>query len=88
MNTVVEATFENGVLRPATPLRGFTEGQRVTITVEDEAEIDRRERELIQEMDDEGMLVHHPMPTDVPAEFEPIEITGKPLSETILEERR
>lgn len=87
MNVIVEATYENGVLRPLGSLAGLAEGQRVTITVEDETEIDKRERELIQEMESQGMLVHLPPPTDVPEEFEPIEIIGKPLSETIIEDR-
>jgi len=89
MNLMFEATYENGVFRPVAQIPGLTEGQRVTITVEDEAEIAKREEELYRQMDAEGLIAHFPMPDEPPPEnFKPIEILGKPLSETIIEERR
>jgi predicted DNA-binding antitoxin AbrB/MazE fold protein len=33
MSRVIEAVFENGVLRPATPVVGLSEGQRVWVTM-------------------------------------------------------
>jgi predicted DNA-binding antitoxin AbrB/MazE fold protein len=33
MSQVFEAVFENGVLRPATPVVGLSEGQRVWVTM-------------------------------------------------------
>ena len=35
MSRVFEATYENGVLRPATPMSGLAEGQRVWVTMEE-----------------------------------------------------
>ena len=81
MNLMIEATYENGVFRPVAQVPWLTEGQRVTITVEDEAEIQKREDELMRQMEEEGLLVHFPRPEGpVPQDFKPIEITGKPLS--------
>ena len=89
MNMMIEATYENGVFRPVAQLPGLTEGQRVTITIEDEAEIKKREAEFRRKMKEEGRIVHFPPPQEPPpANFTPIKITGKPLSETIIEERR
>ncbi len=89
MNLMIEATFENGVFRPVAQVPWLTEGQRVTITVEDEAEIQKREAEFRRKMEEEGRFVRFPPPVEPPpADFKPIEITVKPLSETIIEERR
>lgn len=35
MSRVFEATYENGVLRPANPVRGLSEGQRVWVTMDE-----------------------------------------------------
>jgi predicted DNA-binding antitoxin AbrB/MazE fold protein len=89
MSLIVEATYENGVLRPTVPLSGMAEGQRVIITVEDEAEINKREAEFLRKIKEDGLVVHFPPPDAAPpANFTPIEITGTRLSETIIEERR
>lgn len=89
MNLMIEATYENGVFRPVAQVPWLTEGQRVTITVEDEAEIQKREAEFRRQMVEEGRIVHLPAPDEPPpANFTPIKIIGKPLSETIIEERR
>ena len=77
------------MLRPAAPLVGLTEGQRVTITIEDEVEIKKREDAFRRKMDDEGLVVHFPPPEQSAAKnFTPIQAGGKPISETIIEERR
>ena len=89
MNLMFEATYENGVFRPIAQLPGLKEGQRVTITVEDEAEIAKREEAFRRQMEEEGLIAHFPKPDEPPpADFKPIQIVGKPLSETIIEERR
>jgi predicted DNA-binding antitoxin AbrB/MazE fold protein len=89
VNLMFEATYENGVFRPVAQVPGLTEGQRVTITVEDAAEIQKREAELHRQMEEEGLIVHFPEPEEPPpANFKPIEVIGKPISETIIEERR
>ena len=89
MNLMFEATYENGVFRPIAQVPGLTEGQRVTITVEDEAELKKREEVFRRKMEEDGLIVHFPEPEEPPpANFTPIKIIGKPLSETIIEERR
>ena len=35
MSQIIEAVFENGVLRPAQPVVGLSEGQRVRVTIEE-----------------------------------------------------
>ena len=35
MSQVFEAIYENGVIRPATPVVGLTEGQRVWVTMDE-----------------------------------------------------
>lgn len=37
---------------------------------------------------EEGFLVNLPIETEDEDDFEPVEFTGKPISETIIEERR
>ncbi len=37
---------------------------------------------------DDGLLVNFPSETEDDDDFEPIEFVGKPISETIIEERR
>ena len=89
MNLMIEATYENGVFRPVAQVPWLTEGQRVIITVEDEVEIKKREVEFRRRMEVDGLIVRFPESGEPPpANFKPIEIIGKPLSETILEERR
>jgi predicted DNA-binding antitoxin AbrB/MazE fold protein len=39
MSQVFEAIFENGVLRPATPVVGLSEGQRVSVTIDEGAHL-------------------------------------------------
>jgi hypothetical protein len=39
MSQSMVATYENGLLRPATPVLGFTEGQRVWITIDDGSDL-------------------------------------------------
>jgi predicted DNA-binding antitoxin AbrB/MazE fold protein len=39
MSQAFEATYENGVLRPASPVVGITEGQRVWVTMEADADV-------------------------------------------------
>lgn len=37
---------------------------------------------------EDGLLVNFPVEADEDDDFEPVEFTGKPISETIIEERR
>ena len=46
------------------------------------------QEEFDQVLFDEGLLVNFPLETDDGDDFEPIKFTGKPISETIIEERR
>ena len=50
---------------------------------------ERLEVELLQKMLAEGLISHIPEGiSDEDDDFEPIEVMGKPVSETIIEERR
>lgn len=64
MRQTLAAIYEKGVLRPVNPLVGLQEGQRLTITleVEENAELQRREAEFIKQMEAEGLLMHFPPP--------------------------
>ena len=44
--------------------------------------------EFDQILFDDGLLVNFPIESDKDDDFEPIKFTGKPISETIIEERR
>ena len=44
--------------------------------------------EFDQILFDDGLLVNFPLENDENDDFEPIKFTGKPISETIIEERR
>lgn len=47
------------------------------------------ERELWQKLFDEGLITHVPSGiSDEDDDFEPVEIEGEPISETIIRERR
>jgi hypothetical protein len=47
------------------------------------------EKEFLQQLFEEGIISHIPEGiTDEDDDFEPIEITGEPISETIIRERR
>lgn len=90
MSQVFEAIYENGVLRPANPVIGLSEGQRVRVTMDDPPTLtdsERKEAELIRRLEDQG-LVEKPVVHPAPVNFRPLEMPGPGLSETILAERR
>lgn len=56
-----------------------------------EEELRRRKEEVYQRLRDKGIIVHIPLPDTEHLPFEnyvPVKVEGKPLSETIIEERR
>lgn len=56
-----------------------------------EEELHRRKEEVYQRLRDKGIIVHIPLPDVEHLPFEdyvPVTVEGKPLSETIIEERR
>jgi predicted DNA-binding antitoxin AbrB/MazE fold protein len=90
---MVQAVYENGVLRPLTPLSGLTEGQAVYVTVHpiitDPEEVKRREAEVRRRMEAAGMIERFPAPTEPPPQdWRPLVLEGEPLSETIIKMRR
>jgi predicted DNA-binding antitoxin AbrB/MazE fold protein len=90
MSKTFEAIYENGVLRPASPMVGLSEGQRVWVTTEKPqslTENERKEAELIRVLEAQG-LVEKLTPPPAPADFRPLKLPGPGLSETILAERR
>ena len=59
MNIMIEATFENGVLRPARPVVGLSEGQHVWVTMDERQALtdnECREAELIQRLEEQGLV--------------------------------
>ena len=90
MSQIFEAIYENGILRPATPVVGLSEGQRVRVTMDEPpalSDAERTEAELIRRLEARG-LVEKPVAPPAPADFRPIQMPGPGLSETILAERR
>lgn len=49
---------------------------------------DERRDELFRRLQAKGMLSEIPNPRATPGDFEPVSIKGRPLSETIIEDRR
>jgi predicted DNA-binding antitoxin AbrB/MazE fold protein len=90
MSQVFEAIYENGVLRPAGPIVGLSEGQRVWVTMEESPNLtdsERKEAELIRRLEARGLVDKSVAPA-APLNFRPLEMPGPGLSETILAERR
>ncbi|MBC6479790.1 MAG: antitoxin family protein [Hormoscilla sp. GUM202] len=94
---IIVAVYENGMLRPQDPV-SLSEGQKVRLRVVGEVAHDPPKTELdkaFQLMVDEGWLRLPPKHGQVePAEHarrvrarKLVKIQGKPLSETIIEER-
>lgn len=92
---VVEAVYENGVLRPLQPL-DLQEHQTVRVQVLP-LEIDAEATRIIQRLVDAGLILPRPVeapPPDPVTEDERLVIAerlgrarGKPLSEIVLEDR-
>ena len=89
MSQTIDAIYEDGVLKPLGKLR-FAEHEKVHVTVEPLAKPQAAEDEVEQELIREGAITVPSSPTD-PAAFKswkPVTVIGKPVSETIIEERR
>ena len=89
---VVQAIYENGVLRPLTPLTGLADGQAVSLVVRfvptDPEESNRREAAFLRHLEEVGLLERVPAPpTAPPADWQPLVLEGEPLSETIIRMR-
>ncbi len=94
MNQMIEAVYENGVLRPLTALHGLTEGQKVLVALKLSAErnssteVSCQDAEFLQELEAEGLLDCYSWSRGpAPEAFNPLEAIGKPLSQIILEDR-
>ena len=91
--TTVEAIYENGIFKPVSGVpANLKEHERVRIIIESETERQpenaRVLNEILREMLAEGMISHIPEDIfDEEDDFEPIEIEGRPFSETLLEDR-
>jgi predicted DNA-binding antitoxin AbrB/MazE fold protein len=84
-----EAIYQNGVLRPTKPLSGLTEGQVVSVTLQNSAvapeEMKRREEEFLSYLESHELLAHPSPPTEAyPKDYRPIVLEGEPLSETVI----
>jgi predicted DNA-binding antitoxin AbrB/MazE fold protein len=91
--TTLEAIYENGIFKPVSSVpETLKEHERVKIIIENDEENQqddtRISEEILQELLAEGMISRIPKGvTDEDDDFEPIKIKGKPLSETLLEDR-
>lgn len=87
--TTVEAIYENGIFKPVSSVpKTLKEHERVKVIIENETDNVRVSDELLREMLAEGMISRIPEGiSDEDDDFEPIKIKGKPISETILEDR-
>lgn len=91
--TTLEAIYENGVFKPVSSVpETLKEHERVKIIIKNDEENRRDDtrvsKEILQELLAEGMISRIPKGvTDEDDDFEPITIKGKPLSETLLEDR-
>ena len=86
--TTVEAIYENGIFKPVSSVpANLKEHERVKIIIENETEDVRVSDQLLREMLAEGMINHIPEGVSDEDDFEPIEIEGRPFSETLLEDR-
>jgi predicted DNA-binding antitoxin AbrB/MazE fold protein len=89
MTTTLEVIYENGIFKPLSAVpETFREHERMKITVETEVKPKLTQAEFDQVLFNEGLLVNFPIEMDETDNFEPIEFEGKPISETIIEERR
>jgi len=90
MTTTLEVIYENGIFKPLSSVpKTLKEHERMKIIIETEQAKDTSvSLQLLREMLAEGMISHIPEGiTDEDDDFEPIKIEGKPLSETLLEDR-
>jgi predicted DNA-binding antitoxin AbrB/MazE fold protein len=90
MSQVIEAVYENGVFRPEAPVAGLSPGQRVRVTIAEPRDLrqsHRKETDLIRSLQSRG-LVEELIAPPAPAGFEPLQMPGPGLSDTILAERR
>lgn len=93
MERTFSAIYEQGMLRPDSPLTDLVDGQRVWVLLRDVAdepeEFKRQEASLIGEMIADGRIAQPaPYTGPVPRDFKPLVIDGEPLSEQIIRERR
>jgi predicted DNA-binding antitoxin AbrB/MazE fold protein len=89
MTTTLEVIYENGIFKPVSVVPNiFKEHEKLNITVETESKPQMSEDEFLQMLLAEGFISNIPQKyTDEDDDFEPIEIEGEPLSETIIEDR-
>src|SRR5262249_13002465 len=96
MRKLLTATYEKGLLRPNVPqaLQTLAEGQQVWIVVQDivtdPAEQARRYEQFLRDMD-RGRMWEDDVGEATEEEarnFEPLQIEGDPLSETVIKMRR
>lgn len=87
MSETIRAIYRNGLIEPVEPLK-IAEGTEVYVTVPRQ-----RSREdmlaLLQKLEEHGLKIHY-NPDNVgktPPEIKLGKIKGKPLSETIIEDR-
>ena len=88
--TTLEAIYENGIFKPISSVPNtLKEHERVRIIIEDDEDsANQVSPDVLREMLAEGLISSIPEGiSDEEDDFEPATVKGKPLSETILEDR-
>ena len=91
--TTLEAIYENGIFKPVSRVPAtLKEYERVKLTIETEKEGHAESfsvyDEILSGMLADGMITHIPKGiTDNEDDFEPVQMKGKPISETLIEDR-
>jgi predicted DNA-binding antitoxin AbrB/MazE fold protein len=90
MTTTLEVIYENGIFKPVSGVpKTFREHERMKIIVETEVKPSMSEDEFLQMLMKDELISNIPKEyTDEDDDFEPIEVEGEPISETIIRERR
>ena len=90
MTMTIEIAPEIGkLLRTEAERKGLSPDQFVELVLEEKPSTRKISKEILREMLADGMISRIPEGiTDEEDNFEPLEFNGKPVSETLLEERR
>lgn len=90
MTTTLEVIYENGIFKPLSVVPEIVkEHERMKIVIETEPKPQMTEDEFLEMLLKDGLLANIPQKyTDEDDDFDPIEIEGEPISETIIRERR
>ncbi|MBM3242646.1 DUF104 domain-containing protein [Candidatus Poribacteria bacterium] len=86
MAAILKGIYRNGVIEPLTPIK-IKEGTSVAILVEDTKEF-LEDIDILISLHRDGLLCSLPnLTAETLPEIQPVSVKGKPVSETIIEDR-